>query len=111
MSKIKQKITATIYDKRSKVLSIGENSYHKSHPKQAEFAKIAGREEAIFLHAEIAAIIKLKEKANSAYKIYIERYNKNGQPVLAKPCEICQIALEIAGIEIVEYTNDQSIDV
>ena len=102
---MKQKLRATIYDKRGRVLSVGENSYCKSHPKQAEFAKIAGREEAIYLHAEIAAIIKLKEKANDAYKIFIERYNSNGKPLLAKPCEICQIALEMAGIEIVEYTE------
>jgi tRNA(Arg) A34 adenosine deaminase TadA len=105
MSKVKQHLKATIFDKKGKVLSVGENSYRKSHPKQAEFAKIAGREEAIYLHAEIAAIIKLKEKANDAYKIFIERYNKDGEPLLAKPCEICQIALEMAGIEVVDYTG------
>jgi tRNA(Arg) A34 adenosine deaminase TadA len=105
MARKQQTLKATIYDKRGKVLSVGENSYHKSHPKQAEFAKIAGREGAIYLHAEIAAIVKLKEKANDAYKIFIERYNNNGQPVLAKPCEICEIALDMAGIEIVEYTK------
>jgi tRNA(Arg) A34 adenosine deaminase TadA len=107
MSKKRQTLRATIYDKRGKVLSVGENSYHKSHPKQAEFAKIAGREEAIYLHAEIAAIIKLKEKADDAYKIFIERYNTNGQPLLAKPCEICEIALEMAGITVIEYTGDE----
>jgi deoxycytidylate deaminase len=104
MSKVRQKLRATIYDKKGRVLSVGENSYSKSHPKQAEFAKIAGREEAIYLHAEIAAIIKLKEKADSAHKIFIERYNKDGEPVLAKPCEICQLALEMAGIEVIEHT-------
>lgn len=105
MTRVRQKLRATIYDKKGKVLSVGENSYRKTHPKQAEFAKKAGRESAIYLHAEIAAIIKLKEKAPDAYKIYIERYNKNGQAALAKPCEICEIALEMAGIQIVEYTE------
>lgn len=108
MSKVRQKLRATIYDKRGRVLSIGENSYSKSHPKQAEIAKLAGREEAIYLHAEIAALIKLKNKSNSAYKIFIERYNKNGQPVLAKPCEICQIALELAGIQVIDYTGENN---
>ena len=105
MASKRQSLKATIFDKRGKVLSVGENSYHKSHPKQAEFAKIAGREEAIYLHAEIAAIIKLRNKQDKAHRIFIERYSKDGEPLLAKPCEICTLALEMAGIEIIDYTE------
>lgn len=105
MSSKRQKLIATIFDKRGRVLSVGENSYYKSHPKQAEFAKIAGREEAIYLHAEIAAIIKLRNKQDKAYRIFIERYSKDGEPLLAKPCEICTVALEMAGIEVIDYTE------
>ena len=104
MSKVKQKLKATIYDKRGRVLSVGENSYQKTHPRQAEYAKAAGREEAIYLHAEISAIIKLRDQQSKAHRIYVERYGKDGKPLLAKPCEICQIAIDMAGIEVVEYT-------
>jgi deoxycytidylate deaminase len=104
MSKARQKLKATIYDKRGRVLSVGENSYRKTHPKQAELARAAGREEAIYLHAEIAAIIKLRDNQSKAHRIYVERYGKNCEPLLAKPCEICQLAIDMAGIDIVEYT-------
>lgn len=104
MSRVKQELKATIYDKRGRVLAIGANSYSKSHPKQAEFAKAAGRDRAIYLHAEIAAIIKLRDKQSKAHRIFIERYGKNGEPLLAKPCEICCLALEMAGIKIIEHT-------
>lgn len=98
------KLKATIYDKRGRVLSRGENSYRKTHPLQIKIAEEAGRPDAIFLHAEIHALVRLKDKIEQAHRIYIERYANNGDPLPAKPCEICTLALEKAGIEIVEYT-------
>ena len=53
-----------IYDRKGNVLSIGQNSYIKSHPLQAEHAKLTGNEDKIFLHAEIHAIVKLKTLQN-----------------------------------------------
>jgi len=97
-------LQATIYDKRGKVLAVGNNSYSKTHPLQIHTAREAGRPDAMFLHAEIHAITRLKQNADRAYKIYIERYSKDGYPLPAKPCEICTLALQNAGIEIVEYT-------
>ena len=38
----KHKITAIIYDKKGRVLSIGQNSYIKTHPYQAKIAKQVG---------------------------------------------------------------------
>lgn len=105
MSKLRRKfdIKATIYDKRGRVLSVGLNSYMKSHPFQGELAKKAGRPEAIYLHAEIAALVKLKDWSK-AHRIHVERYDVNGNPVIAKPCPICQSALERTGIQIIEHT-------
>ena len=98
------KLKATIYDKRGRVLSRGENSYRKTHPTQIKIAEEAGRPDAIFLHAEIQALVRLKDKADKAHRIFIERYANNGEPLPAKPCEICTLALEKAGIKIVEFT-------
>lgn len=96
-------LTATIYDKRGRVLSTGENSYSKTHPTQYHFAKRTGRPEAVYLHAEIAALVRLKD-VERAHRIVVERVGADGQTRPAEPCPICKLAIEHAGIEIVEHT-------
>lgn len=97
----KQKIIATIYDRRGRVLSIGHNSYHKTHPRQASLARRVGQPERQFLHAEISALVKCR---GEPYKIHIERRDKTGKLQLAKPCAICELAIREAGIRFVEYS-------
>jgi len=99
----KQNMTAIIYDKRGKVISVGQNSYVKTHPLQAKYAAIAGMPDRQFLHAEIHAIVKCKDLTR-AYKIFVSRWDRNGRPALAKPCPVCISAIEAAGIEVVEHT-------
>lgn len=96
-------IKATIYNKRGHVISEGTNSYWKTHPLQVKIAKSVGRDDAIFLHAEIAALVKLKDWSK-AHRIKVERYDSKGNPLIAKPCKICQAALDRAGITIIEHT-------
>jgi deoxycytidylate deaminase len=103
MSSKRQQVTAIIYDKRDRVLSIGQNSYIKSHPVQARHAKRVGCEHNIYLHAEIAAIIKCSD-ITRAYKIFISRYSSSGEQVLAKPCKICMSAISATPIKIIEHT-------
>jgi len=97
------KLIATIYDKRGRVVSKGENSYWKTHPMQLDLSNKYGNGEQIYLHAEISAIVKLKDWSK-AHKILVERYDKQGNPALAKPCKLCRKAIEKAGIELVEHT-------
>jgi len=99
----RQQVTAVIYDKRGRVLSIGQNSYVKSHPIQAKYAKLAGLEHNIYLHAEIAAITKCQDLTR-AYKIFVVRYDSLGNPTLAKPCKICQSAISATNIKVIEHT-------
>lgn len=103
MSNARQRLTATVYDKRGRVLSQANNSYIKTHPYQAKLAKKHGRKEQIYLHAEIAALVKLRE-VDRAHRIVVERYLKDGTPANAKPCPICEEAIRLAGIKIVEHT-------
>lgn len=98
-----QNITALIYDRKGRVLSVGQNSYVKTHTLQAIHAKRVGQPERQYLHAEIHAITKCRD-LSKAYKIFVTRHNKNGQPVLAKPCEVCMSAIKSAGIKNVEHT-------
>jgi tRNA(Arg) A34 adenosine deaminase TadA len=98
----KYNLTAIITDKRGNILSIGKNSYIKTHPMQAKFAKKNGKEGAIYLHAEIAAIVKCKDIKN-AHKITVMRI-ENGIEKIAKPCNICMAAITSVGINYIEHT-------
>lgn len=102
MSK-KQHVTAIIYDRKGNVLSIGQNSYVKTHPLQARYANQVNEPKKVFLHAEIHAITKCRD-LNQAYKISIFRYHEDGTPAMAKPCKVCQAALSKTKIRIVEHT-------
>lgn len=96
-------VTALIYDRKGRVISIGQNSYIKTHPLQAKYAQMVGQPEKQFLHAEIHAITKCRD-LRKAHRIFISRYNKQGEPVLAKPCPVCITAIKKSGIKHVEYT-------
>jgi len=96
-------LTATITDKKGKVLSVGTNSYIKTHTLQQHYANKAGIPQKPYLHAEIAALVKLKHGV--AHKITVERYGKSGQPLNAEPCPICKLAIKASGIKYVEYTT------
>lgn len=101
--KTRQAITATIFDKKGRVLSIGQNSYIKTHPLQKHHAERVGMSEKIYCHAEIAAIIRCKD-LSKAHKMLVTRFNSQGLPVIAKPCEICQSAINASGITNVVHT-------
>lgn len=96
-------VTALIYDRKGKVLSVGQNSYIKTHPLQAKHAHKTGNPEKQYLHAEIHAITKCRT-LRKAYKIFVARYNKQGEPALAAPCPVCMSAIKASGIKYVEHT-------
>jgi tRNA(Arg) A34 adenosine deaminase TadA len=102
-ARAKQSMTAIIYDRKGRVLSIGQNSYIKTHPLQAKHANKVGLPDKHYLHAEVHAIVKCKD-LSKAHKIFISRFGKEGQPLLAKPCPVCQSAIKAAGIQLVEHT-------
>ena len=98
-------VVARVYDRSGRLMATGENSYTKTHPIQYRYALRAGRPLKQYLHAEISAIIRaLKNKNRTPYKIVVERYSKEGRPMMAKPCPVCMAAINEAGIRLVEYT-------
>lgn len=99
----KQRLCSVITDRKGNILSIGQNSYVKTHPLQAKAAKRVGKEESCFLHSEIDAVRRLGRDAHKAKYIYVARLDKQGLPVLAKPCEICESVLQSLGLNV-EYT-------
>lgn len=99
----RQNVTAIIYDKRGRILSIGKNSYVKTHPYQAQVAKRVGEEYKIYLHAEIHAITRCMN-LEKAHKMSIFRYNKEGKLLPSKPCSICASAINEVGIKYIDHT-------
>ena len=101
----KRSLVAALY-KGHRLVSMGFNNYHKSHPMQKKFGK---NDEAIYLHAEIDAIINARCDVRGM-TMYIARAKfVNGQWVhgLAKPCKGCAAALKHYGVTAI-YTEEQS---
>jgi len=96
-------ITATCYDKQGRILSVRQNSFTKTHPFQKYLAVKVGHPKKEYLHAEIAAILACKTKL--IHKIKVERYNSTGKAMNAKPCTICQLAISMFNISLIEYTQ------
>lgn len=97
----KHLITASLFNKRGMLLTQATNSYTKTHPAQIKYAEQSTAK--IYLHAEIAALVKLR-KGMEPYKIVIERYGKDGRSRIAKPCPVCERAIKAWNIKRVEYT-------
>ena len=106
MAKQQLRVFAQVFDKRGRLLSCAVNSYVKTHTVQAKAADKVGRPSSIYLHAEIAALIKIKDWTK-AHKMVVLRHLKDGTPALAKPCLICQHVINQTGIKHIEWsTND-----
>ena len=104
MAHHKHEIKAVTYDKRGRILSIGQNSYVKTHTVQAHYAKKNNNEHAVFLHAEIDAILKCRD-ISKAHRIFVSRHTRSGGFGSAKPCPICQDAINtMTPIRIIEHT-------
>ncbi len=96
-------VTATVVDKKYRTIAMGRNSYVKTHPMQARLAKICGNSRKIYLHAEIASLVRCRMKP---YAMIICRVAKDGSNALARPCDICMMALKEAGVKEIWYTTN-----
>ena len=96
-----QRVGCVALDKRGRIVSTGFNK-RKTHPLQYKHA-MHHNEEAIYLHAEIAALVKSRQQVHT---LYVGRLTKAGRVGLAKPCPICMGAIIEAGVREVHYTTD-----
>lgn len=95
---------------RNRIISLGTNHF-KTHPFQIKYRR---RPDAIYLHAEVAAIKRairqLSEKElKRAILISVRiKYDNQLTPRLgmSKPCEGCQRAIAEFGIRQVYYTTE-----
>lgn len=93
--------TALAYNKRGKLIAVAKNSYTKTHPLQAKFGKQSGKPNAIYLHAELAVLIKSREPV---HRLVVLRFDSKGRPANSAPCASCQVAIKYYGVKHVEHT-------
>ena len=96
------------------VVGLGINSY-KSDPLQAKYAK---NEDAIYLHAEVAAIknalryvtVNDLRKCTLAV-VRVKKDNLTGlfRPAMSKPCSGCQSCIAAFEIPTVVYTTEEGL--
>lgn len=98
---MKHELTAFAYCKRGRLLAIGRNNYVKSHPIQARFAAKVGQPQKIYLHAEIDALLKARQKV---HRLVVVRVKKDGNYGNARPCVICREAIRFFGVAHIEHS-------
>jgi tRNA(Arg) A34 adenosine deaminase TadA len=102
-----QRVSAVITDSKGNILATGINSYEKTHPFQAKYAERVDQNHAVYLHAEIAALVKIRR--GDPKKIYVARLLRNGEYALARPCAICAMAIKESGITEIIFTDSNTI--
>ena len=99
----RKKVGAVLYNSKKRVIATATNNDYKSHPRQAWWAQRVGLEEKIFLHAEMACLIKAREDADTI--VVVRLGGHDGKSLrCARPCPICEPALRYAGIKHVYYS-------
>jgi deoxycytidylate deaminase len=94
---MKPKHFAYVYDRRGRLLAVGENQYDRTHAVQYRYARRSGEPMRVYLHAEMAAIIKAL-KRGTPHMILVTRHFADGTPAPSKPCPACWLAIKEAGI-------------
>lgn len=93
------------------ILATGVNQ-EKSHPLQKRYNRARGTRasEWSYLHAELAALLKVKDKSLLVgATIYVSRSFKAGGNALARPCEACMDAIIDRGIKSIVYTTEYGV--
>lgn len=102
IGKYQHNVGAIITDKKGNILSVGNNSYIKTHPKQKKYNLYINPTK-IFLHAEIDSLVKCRDEPHT---MIICRIGKDGKIRLAKPCKGCYNAIKDVKVKQVYFTNN-----
>jgi tRNA(Arg) A34 adenosine deaminase TadA len=101
----KWRFACIITDRHGSIISQSFNSMTKSHPMQYKYACTHGNREQIFLHAEVAALVRCRKVP---YALYVARIDACNRPAMARPCEICMEAIKKAHVRYIYFTCNQS---
>lgn len=92
----------------SRLLSVGANAFYKTKPGNKFFKVKADGVVTEYLkplHAEQAALVKIRHRDYSRQKLsmFIWRSDAQGRPNTSAPCELCQSEIIKSGIKIVHF--------
>jgi deoxycytidylate deaminase len=99
------RVAAACYDKRGRLISTGVNQPQKSHTLQAKYAEKTGLSERIYLHAEVASLVKCR---CDPWTLQIVRIGPKEYAKPSAPCPICRMAAEEAGVKELVYMNQNN---
>ena len=103
MSPSRKRVGAVLYNSKRRVITTAVNNDYKSHPRQAWWAQRVGLDEKIYLHAEMACLIKAREAADTI--VVVRLGGHDGKSLRqSRPCPVCEPALRYAGIKHVYYS-------
>lgn len=106
--KKRYEIIATTFDKKGNIISSGVNNYNKSHPLMKMYAMKAGESPLkIYKHAELSAILAAGNR--EIHKIFIQRFDRNGDYALAAPCPTCLEIIKDFEIKVIQWTTPEGI--
>lgn len=89
------KLGCILVDK-SRVVSVGFNNMHKSHPKIKTYGN--------FIHAETHCLLGLSYQETKGKTLYVYRADRWGNTANSKPCPVCYETMKIAGIKHLFYS-------
>lgn len=91
--------------KKNKIVKIGLNK-NKTHPNNKNFAYRAkdGGNVDVGLHAEMAVILKLKEKVLNKYSLIVLRVDGEGRLNSSRPCPGCQELIDSKKIKTTYFS-------
>lgn len=106
--KVFHNLTAILKDKKGNILSIGKNSYFKTHPLMYKLNKKIGIHNPfkVYIHAEIDAIIRCQD-ISKAYSLEVYRISKN-KYLSSKPCILCMTGIKTTPIRYITYVNEEN---
>jgi deoxycytidylate deaminase len=85
----------------SRLVSLGFNTYYKSHPDHHAHGRVGRCFENI--HAEQGALIKRKHYEDTNLIMYVWRELESGQAASSKPCPMCMTLMTKAGVKKVRF--------
>lgn len=100
---------------KNKIISIGWNLEDKTNPLQEEYNKLRNYDTDVkntksSIHAEIAAMLKIKHMNISFDKIhlFVYRIKRNGSTGYARPCQACMGYAKKLGIKHIYYSTENA---
>lgn len=88
---------------RGRVVNTGFNKMNRTHPIMKRYNPW-GEDSTPGIHAEVDSALGVDAKDLVGAEMYVGRILKNGDPALAKPCQLCQNFIQAVGIRVVYFS-------